>query len=65
MSDVVNNNPSELIILIPALKPGTYQVGITSQFSGSGGKGLKEPRTTIFDRLLTVTEGNVIIKPKE
>jgi hypothetical protein len=65
MSDVVNNNPSELIIVIPALRAGTYQVGITSQFTTGTGKTLKEPRTTIFDRLLTVSDSGTIIKPKE
>ena len=52
--DMVNNNPSELIIVIPALTPGTYRVEVTTQFSGSGGVVLKEPRTAVFDRLLTV-----------
>jgi hypothetical protein len=61
MSDVVNNNPSELIIVIPELAPGTYQVGITSQYT-SGGNFLKEPKTTLFDRTLTVSR--TIVKPK-
>jgi hypothetical protein len=53
MTDVVNNNPSELIIVIPPLEAGSYQLGVTSQY-GSGHL-LKEPKTTLFDRILTVT----------
>jgi len=52
--DLVTNNPSELIIVIPALVAGTYSLEVTTQFSGSGGVVLKEPRTAAFDRLLTV-----------
>jgi hypothetical protein len=53
-TDIVNNNPSELIIVIPALAAGTYQVEIATQYSSSGGSMLKEPRTAVFDRILTV-----------
>jgi hypothetical protein len=52
--DVVNNNPSELLIVIPELEAGSYQVEITSQYSSSG-TSLKDPKTTVFDRILTVT----------
>jgi len=51
-SDMVTNNPSELIIVIPALAAGTYKLQITTQFNTS--TPLKEPRTAIFDRVLTV-----------
>jgi hypothetical protein len=51
-SDMVTNNPSELIIITPALPAGTYTLQVTSQFSGSSM--LKEPRTAIFDKPLTV-----------
>ena len=51
-TDIVTNNPSELIIVIPALAAGTYKVEVTTQFSGTNI--LKEPRTSVFDRILTV-----------
>jgi hypothetical protein len=51
-SDIVDNNPSELLIVTPALAAGTYKLEITTQFSGS--HPLKEPRTTVFDKVLTV-----------
>ena len=56
MQDIVTNNPSELLIIIPDLNEGTYQLEVTTQF-GSGTSNsqlLKEPRTTVFDRILTV-----------
>ncbi|MDR2138884.1 MAG: DUF4469 domain-containing protein [Tannerella sp.] len=52
-SDIVTNNPSELIVVIPALAAGTYQLEITTQYSG-GGKALNEPRTAVFNSVLTV-----------
>jgi hypothetical protein len=51
-SEFVTNNPSELIIVIPALLSGTYKLEVTSQYAV--GSILKEPRTTVFDRMLTV-----------
>jgi hypothetical protein len=50
--DIVTNNPSELIIVIPALAPGTYRVEVSTQYGGT--TPLKEPRTAVFDRPLTV-----------
>jgi hypothetical protein len=50
-SDMVTNNPSELIIVIPALAAGTYRMEVTTQYGGT--TPLKEPRTAVFDRLLT------------
>ena len=52
-TDIVTNNPSELIILIPALAVGTYTIEVVTQFS-SGTSLLKEPRTASFDKILTV-----------
>jgi hypothetical protein len=43
-SDIVTNNPSELIIVTPELTAGTYHLSVTTQFSGSS-KPLNEPRT--------------------
>ncbi len=51
-SEFVTNNPSELIILTPALTAGTYQVEVTTQFAG--GMFLKEPRVFLFEKVLTV-----------
>jgi len=47
-TDIVNNNPSELIIVIPALVAGEYKLEITTQFSATNGKLLKEPRTGVL-----------------
>ena len=51
--DIVVNNPSELMIIIPALPAGTYQLEITTKYS-TGNKLLKEVRSAVFDRPLTV-----------
>lgn len=51
-TDIVTNNPSELVIVIPALVPGTYTLEVTSQFGAS--IILKEPRTSVFDKTLSV-----------
>jgi hypothetical protein len=50
--DIVVNNPSEVIVVTPALAAGTYQVEIVTQFTA--GVLLKEPRSTTFDKILTV-----------
>jgi hypothetical protein len=52
VSDIVVNNPSELIVVIPALATGTYLLEITTQYTSSNL--LKEPKTTLFDKPLTV-----------
>jgi hypothetical protein len=51
-SDIVVNNPSELIIIIPTLTAGSYRLEVKTQFSA--GCILKEPRTASLDKLLTV-----------
>jgi hypothetical protein len=56
-SDVVKNDPSEVMVHTPALPAGTYTVEVVTQFTGSGGKALKEPRKAVFDRVLTVAGG--------
>nr|WP_319397274.1 DNA-binding domain-containing protein [uncultured Carboxylicivirga sp.] len=53
MDRIVSNNPSELLVLLPALDTGDYQLQIVTQHSG-GGVLLQAPRTIIFDHLLTV-----------
>ena len=51
-SDMVTNNPSELIVVIPALPAGIYQLEVVTQFADSSI--LKQPRTAFFDKPLTV-----------
>ena len=51
-TDFVTNNPSELIVVVPVLKAGSYKVEVQTQFAGAAL--LKEPRSCIFDRVLTV-----------
>jgi hypothetical protein len=51
-SDIVTNNPSELILITPELPAGNYTLRVISQFTNSSL--LKEPRTAIFDKVLTV-----------
>ncbi len=52
-SDLVINNPGELIVVIPLLSAGTYKLEITTQYAISSL--LKEPRTAVFDKILTVS----------
>jgi hypothetical protein len=49
---MVTNNPSELIIVTPALAAGTYKVELTTQYGGT--TPLNKPRTAVFDKTLTV-----------
>ena len=51
-NDLIVNNPSELIVHVPALPAGRYQLAICNQYSV--GAMLKEPRTTVYDKILTV-----------
>jgi len=53
-SKIPVNRPSELIVVIPSLGAGTYKVEIVTQFSGTSNKPLKEPRSTVFDKVLNV-----------
>jgi hypothetical protein len=55
-TDMVTNNPSELIIVIPALPAGIWQLEVVTQFSTGGKQTLKEPRTATFDKILTVEQ---------
>ena len=50
--DVIVNNPSELIVEIPQLAPGSYRLAITTQYSGSNL--LKTPKTNVYEKVLTV-----------
>lgn len=51
-SDIVTNSPSELLIVIPQLSSGNYRVEVRTQFAV--GSILKEPRTAVLDKILTV-----------
>ncbi|GHT73377.1 hypothetical protein FACS189456_3750 [Bacteroidia bacterium] len=51
-SDIVTNNPGELIVVTPVLGAGTYRVEVTTQYAGA--HALKEPRTAVLDKPLTV-----------
>jgi hypothetical protein len=52
LTDLVTNNPSELMIVIPALIADGYTLEVTTQYSSN--QLLKEPRTFAFDKVLTV-----------
>jgi len=53
-SKIPVNKPSELMVVIPALSAGTYKLEIVTQFSGASKNPLKEPRSTLFDKVLNV-----------
>ncbi|WP_346983763.1 DNA-binding domain-containing protein [Chryseobacterium sp. POE27] len=50
--DIVVNNPSELIVVIPALPAGSYTLEVLTQYTE--GSLLKQTRTASLDKLLTV-----------
>jgi hypothetical protein len=53
--DLVNNDPSELTIVVPQLAPDGYFLEVVTQSSGnSKNQLLKEPRTYRFETMLTV-----------
>ena len=54
VDDMVTNNPSELIIVIPQLIADTYKLEVTTQYGSNSRQLLKEPRTAVFDKILTV-----------
>lgn len=49
---LVQNKPSAIIAIVPALPKGKYTVKIVTQYSGGGM--LKNPRILLFDKTLTV-----------
>ena len=53
-SKIPVNKPSELMVVIPALPAGAYKLEIVTQFSGASKNPLKEPRSTLFDKVLNV-----------
>jgi hypothetical protein len=52
--DIIINNPSEVMIVIPELIADTYKLEITTQFSANKRHLLIEPRTAVFDKILQV-----------
>jgi hypothetical protein len=52
-NDIVENKPSELMIVTPQLNAGLYVIKVSTQYS-SGSSDLKEPRTVMFEKTLSV-----------
>ena len=52
-TELVVNNPSEIIAVIPQLDKGDWNLRLVTQFS-SGTKTLKEPQIITFDKVLNV-----------
>ena len=50
--EIVTNNPSEVIIVIPALPSGVYTLEIVTQYAAR--TFLKDPRIAVFNKPLTV-----------
>jgi len=50
--NLLTNNSSELLVVIPALPAGEYVVEVVTQYTT--GVLLKEPRTAAFGEVLTV-----------
>jgi hypothetical protein len=55
VSDIVRNNPSEVEVIIPSLPADEYNLEIVTQFSGLNQSPLKSPRSTTFNKVLTVS----------
>ncbi|MDR1878920.1 MAG: DUF4469 domain-containing protein [Bacteroidales bacterium] len=51
---MVTNNPSELIVVIPELRHGSYKLEIVTQFSGNSAQALKGAHRVTFNKILTV-----------
>jgi hypothetical protein len=54
VDEIAFNDPSMLSFNVPSLVAGTYKVEVTTQYGGNSKQLLKEPRTTVFERILTV-----------
>lgn len=54
-TDIITNFPSELVVMVPALETGSYELQVTTQYVK--GKILKRPRTAIFKHDLHVKHG--------
>ncbi|MDR2085793.1 MAG: DUF4469 domain-containing protein [Dysgonamonadaceae bacterium] len=59
MVDLLINHPTELLIVAPPMNSDdSVQLQITTQYSGSSNQPLKAPRTTVFEKVLTVQSGD-------
>ena len=52
-TDIVSNTPAELVIMTPELARGSYKIELITQYSAAQYM-LKEPKTAVFDKVLTV-----------
>jgi hypothetical protein len=52
--EIVINNPSEVMIVIPNMLADTYKLEITTQFAGDSKHLLKKTRTGVLDKILKV-----------
>ena len=50
---IIENKPSRILAMIPALTAGSYQVKVATQYSG-GGNFLKMPKIFVYPKNLTV-----------
>ena len=56
LEDLALNEPSRLLVLIPASLPaGNYELSITTQFSNNATVHLKSPRTDILDTTIVIS----------
>ena len=53
VTTIVQNNPSNLIVVVPVLEAGTYTTEVITQYTGSGTV-LKTQRSIVFNHPLTV-----------
>ncbi|MFA8435153.1 MAG: DNA-binding domain-containing protein [Marinifilaceae bacterium] len=52
-TQIISNEPKELVVMLPALEAGNYALEVVTQYS-SGHIVTKEPRSTQFDQILIV-----------
>ncbi len=50
----IENKPSKLIAMIPALAAGSYRLKVATQYMSGGGKQLKTPKTFVYPKPLVV-----------
>ncbi|MDR1949983.1 MAG: DUF4469 domain-containing protein [Spirochaetaceae bacterium] len=55
-TDIMENKNAQLLVIIPPLAAGTWHPEVTTQYTGAGDRFLKDPRTAVFDRQLTVVQ---------
>ncbi|MDQ2179562.1 DNA-binding domain-containing protein [Marinifilum sp. D714] len=50
---IISNEPKQLMVMVPALEAGNYELEIVTQYS-SGSATVKQPRSTKFEHVLIV-----------